>query len=243
MLLYYITDRRGFKGTEAQQRLALLDRIAAAARAGVDYIQLREKDLTARHLESLAREAVRAVRENSKGTGILINGRADVAISVAADGVHLPSGELPAAEIRALWAQSSKREPVIGVSAHSVSDVSYAEAHGANFVVLAPIFQKVIPEDVTQQDVTPENAAKNVTAVEGIGLAAFGVACTTSARPENTEAPQQRSFPVFALGGVTVANAWQCIRAGAAGVAGIRLFQQGDIRETVRALRQLRSSA
>ena len=63
MLLYYITDRTAFAGNEAERRSALLRRIAEAARAGADYIQLREKDLPARELERLAHEAVRAVRE------------------------------------------------------------------------------------------------------------------------------------------------------------------------------------
>ncbi len=58
MLLYYITDRNGFAGTESERRTALLRRIAEAARAGVDYIQLREKDLAHGPLELLAREAL-----------------------------------------------------------------------------------------------------------------------------------------------------------------------------------------
>ena len=65
MLLYYITDRKGFAGSAADQRTALLRRIADAAGAGIDYIQLREKDLGSRELERLAHEAVRAVRDNS----------------------------------------------------------------------------------------------------------------------------------------------------------------------------------
>ena len=57
-LLYYITDRTAFAGDEPTRRRRLLEKISEAARAGVDYIQLREKDLPARELESLAREAV-----------------------------------------------------------------------------------------------------------------------------------------------------------------------------------------
>ena len=67
MLLYYITDRKGFAGTDAQQRAALLRRIAEAARAGVDYIQLREKDLDSTDLELLAREALHVIQESSGG--------------------------------------------------------------------------------------------------------------------------------------------------------------------------------
>ena len=103
MLLYYITDRKGFAGTESDQRSALLRRIAEAAHTGVDYIQLREKDLSTEELQQLAREAVNAVRANSATTKLLINSHADTAIVVGADGVHLPAGFPPADEIRDQW--------------------------------------------------------------------------------------------------------------------------------------------
>lgn len=224
MLLYYITDRKGFPGSDAQQRAALLQRIAEAARAGVDYIQLREKDLSSRDLECLARDAVRAVRENSSTTKLLINGRADVALACGADGVHLPAGELPASEIRALWRRCSGREPLIGVSAHSPADVHDAEANGASFAVLAPIFEKVQTE------------------VKGIGLDVLRLACARTLKLNNLDAPYQDSFVALALGGVTLTNASACLEAGAAGVAGIRLFQNGDIFDTVRRLRALAHS-
>jgi thiamine-phosphate pyrophosphorylase len=227
MLLYYITDRTQFPGNDADQRAALLLRIGGAARAGVDYIQLREKDLAPREVERLARDAVRAVRENSSTTKLLINARTDIALACDADGVHLPgvhlpSDDLPASEVRSLWMKCANREPVIGVSAHSVADVRYAEAHGATFAVLAPIFEKV-------QATTP-----------GIGLAALRAASAALAAPADVEASYRGGFCVLALGGVTQANAEACARAGAAGVAGIRLFQSGDVGETVLNLRDLR---
>jgi thiamine-phosphate pyrophosphorylase len=221
MLLYYITDRRGFPGNEAEQRSALLRRIAEAARAGVDYIQLREKDLPPRELEHLGREAMSAVRENSAGTKLLINGRTDIAIACAADGVHLPDGDLPASEIRALWMKCGDRDPVIGVSAHTVDQVRYAEAHGANFAVLAPIFEKV-----------QTNAG-------GVGLSVLRAASLPMAPPGNVEAPYAGGFPVLALGGVNLENATACLQSGSAGIAGIRLFQLGDVAETARRLREM----
>jgi len=211
VLLYYITDRKGFPGSESEQRAALLRRIADAARVGVDYIQLREKDLATDELQRLAREAVIAVRENSTTTKLLINSRADIAIEVGADGVHLAAGSPPASEVRASWLNSSDREPLIGVSAHSVEDVLQAQTQGANFAVLAPIFEKA------------------AIGGSGIGLDALRLACL-------------HGFQVLALGGVTLANARSCLAAGAAGLAGIRLFQQGDIAETVRQLRDLATS-
>jgi thiamine-phosphate pyrophosphorylase len=221
MLLYYITDRKQFEGSDADQNSALLRKIGEAARARVDYIQLREKDLISRDMERLAREAVRAVRENSNTTKLLINGRSDVALACDADGVHLPGGDLPASEVRALWMKCSGREPVIGVSAHYLADVRYAEAHGANFAVLAPVFEKV-------------QAAK-----PGIGLAALCEACAAVAAPGHVEAPYKGGFAVLALGGVTRSNAADCLHAGATGIAGIRLFQSGDVFETIRKLRKL----
>ncbi len=208
MLLYYITDRKSFGVTDAQQRQALLRRIAEAARAGVDWIQLREKDLSSRELERLAGEAVRTVRGASPTTKLLINARTDVALAVDADGVHLPGGEVAASEVRALWKRYDHRGPLIGVSAHSVADVRDARAQRADFAVLAPIFEKV-------QTGTP-----------GLGLPALRAACAEANR-----------FPVLALGGATLENARSCVEVGAAGVAGIRLFQQGDVFETVRRLR------
>ncbi len=216
MLLYYITDRRALAGSGTAQRTALLRRIAEAARAGVDYIQLREKDLGSRDLECLAGEAILAVRDNSAVTRLLINSRTDIALACGADGVHLASNELPAFEIRALWSRGSDREPIIGVSAHSLADVLRAKSEGADFAVLAPIFEKL------------------QTGAKGIGLDALREAC--SALPSSSSS---KRFAVLALGGVSLANARECLRAGADGVAGIRLFQGGNLKETVKQLRRL----
>ena len=214
MLLYYITDRKGFAGAESDQRAALLRCIAEAARAGVDYIQLREKDLGTAELEQLTREAVSAVRESSATTRLLINRRADTALAVGADGVHLPAGSATPNDIKAAWIKSKQREPLIGVSAHSVGDVERAASNGADFAVLAPVFEKA------------------GFGAKGMGVEVLRQVCEFSSNWQNC-------FPVLALGGVTLANARACLDAGAAGVAGIRLFQQGDVAETVIKLRAM----
>jgi thiamine-phosphate pyrophosphorylase len=221
MLLYYITDRKGFPVPATQQIDALLRRIGEAARAGVDYIQLREKDLPTRELEALASKALRGVRDNSPTTKLLINSRADIALATGADGVHLPEGDLAVAEVRALWMQCSNQQPLIGVSAHTAADVRRARSDGADLAVLAPIFEKV------------------QTGARGIGLDALREACALVRAQGATESSPQRGFAVLALGGVTVGNAGACLEAGAAGVAGIRLFQQGDVFDTVRRLREI----
>ena len=211
LLLCYITDRKQFPGSEKEQTGQLLAKVSECASAGVDYIQLREKDLSPRELEKLALQAMAALPADS-GSRLLINSRIDVALACGANGVHLPASDLSASEARALWGRASQRACVIGVSAHSVEEVALAESHGADFAVFAPVFEKA---GATNPD----------------GLKQFQQVC----RRVNTAVP---AMPVLALGGVTVQNAQRCVAAGAAGVAGIRLFQDMNAFTVVAALRE-----
>jgi len=102
-LLYYITDRTQFPGSEGERRQHLLVAIAEAARSRVDFIQLREKDLSARELQTLASEALRVIRKSSSAdagpaTRLLINSRLDVCLAVGASGVHFRSDDISIAE-------------------------------------------------------------------------------------------------------------------------------------------------
>src|ERR1700722_2581775 len=141
-VLYYITDRKAFPGDEHARRPRLLDKIAEAASQGVDYIQLREKDLSTRELESLAREAMQIIGEKRKlatdrwpsATALLINSRPDVAQATSAAGVHLPANEISPQEVRAAWkcgagtlaCEISPRDPLIAASCHSPQEVAQA---------------------------------------------------------------------------------------------------------------------
>jgi thiamine-phosphate pyrophosphorylase len=212
LLLYYITDRTQFPGDENTRRRALLDKVAEAATSGVDYIQVREKDLSGRELESLANAAVRIVHPNSRSTPttrLLINSRVDVAIACGADGVHLRSEDISPHDVRKVWNARMSEAPVIGVSCHTVGDVARAAAVGADLAVFAPVFEK---RDMPNTPAT--------------GLSALREAC-------------QQKIPVLALGGVNLENARSCIEAGAAGIAGIRLFQAGNLTDVVRQLRSI----
>ncbi len=219
MLLYYITDRRQLAHDEPTRRQRLLDKIAEAAHAGVDYIQLRERDLSIRELESLAIEAVARVSNTS--TKLLINSRSDVALAASAAGVHLRSNDIAASEARAIWAKSSgKTDCVIAASCHSLKDVLSAEGQGADFVVFGPIFGKL-------GSTRPP-----------LGVNAIAEVVHRGSPPDKkVEAGQSLRMPVIALGAVTLENARACADAGSAGVAGIRLFQENDIIALVKALR------
>ena len=218
-ILCYITDRSAFSGDEGSRRRHLLEKIREATRAGVDYIQLREKDLSTRELESLARDAMDAIRECSelrtenreRRTALLINSRTDVALAVQADGVHLRSADISPRDARAVWKcgagaarEVSPPDPLIGVSCHSPAEVAMAAASNADFATFAPVFEK---KDAPSA-----------------GLDLLHEAC-------------RANIPVLALGGVTLANAHSCLAVGAAGIAAIRLFQENDIATVVKQLR------
>jgi thiamine-phosphate pyrophosphorylase len=209
--LYYITDRRQFPGDDHQRERLLVAKIAECAAAGVEYIQLREKDLERRALEELVRKAMGVL--GGSQTRLLINSRTDVALACGAHGVHLPANDLAASEVRAIFARAGKSEPVIVVSTHSATEVASAEAHGASFAVFGPVFEKT-------------GSANRE------GLEQLRRIC------HRTEAAQP-AMPVWALGGITLENAQQCIAAGAAGIAAIRLFQENDVHALVKKLRSL----
>ncbi len=223
MLLYYITDRTQLPGDEASRRSALLAKVSECARAGVDYIQLREKDLSGRELEKLARLVVAEIRSAGRRTRLLINSRMDVAIACGADGVHLRSGDEDPnpGDARAVFASAGMARPVIAASCHSEKEVAAAESHGADFVVFGPIFEK---------------AGTSVGELQELRR----ICATVSAADEKTEAVARVRLPVLALGGVTLENAAECVRAGAAGVAGIRLFQQNEVAAMVSKLRAVK---
>ena len=140
MRLLYITDRKQFPGDEKARERALLAKIAEATRCGIDFIQLREKDLSARDLETLARLAT----ENQKPTtALLINSRSDIALACGAAGVHLPANDLSPSVVRKIWAKAGHpTRPLITISCHSADDVARAASEGADFAVFAPVFGK-----------------------------------------------------------------------------------------------------
>jgi thiamine-phosphate pyrophosphorylase len=171
------------------KRYCITDSAEVAARAagdGVEMIQIRAKELSARELSNLV-GAVMRVAQRSK---VLVNTRTDVALACGAHGVHLPAGSMSPATIRRIAPAGF----LIGVSCHSIDELRAAEREGADFAVYGPVFPS------PTKSLSP------------IGIQAF------------REAAASVRLPVYALGGVTAVNAPACIEAGAAGIAGISLF-------------------
>ena len=210
MLLYYITDRRLFSGDEAERRERLLAKIAEAAGSGIEYVQLREKDLSGREFECLARGVMERIRASGSKTQLLINSRTDIALAVGADGVHLRASDISPKDVRTIWREANgAKDPVVAVSCHTEAEVIAAKQSGADFVVFGPVFEK-----------------SELAEIHVAGLQGLRSAC-------------RHNIPVLALGGVTLTNAHSCVEAGAAGIAGIRLFQKNEIEEMVKTLRDV----
>lgn len=158
--------------------------MAIADARAADWIQVREKDLSARDLYALCLDLVEIARP--AGIRVLVNERADVARAAGADGVHFPSNALEPWRVGGFC----------GVSCHSEAELMAAQAEGASYAVLGPVFAPG-SKDYRGPVMGLEEFARLVRLVR---------------------------IPVFALGGVTAASAKSCLEAGAAGVAGISLF-------------------
>jgi thiamine-phosphate pyrophosphorylase len=150
MIRCYVTDRR--QGDVMQYARRSID-------LGVDYIQIREKDLPTTELLDL----VVGIRDLAAGTAtrVLVNDRLDVALAAQVDGVHLPAYGLPAIEVR-------PRVRVLGVSTHSIPEAIAAEQAQADFVIFGPIF------DTPGKHAVGLDALRSVTAAVHISVIAIG---------------------------------------------------------------------
>jgi thiamine-phosphate pyrophosphorylase len=123
-MICLVTDRR---------RRAPVEQASEAAAAGVDVIQIRERDLEARELSELTVAVVRATRGSP--TRVVVNDRLDVALACGADGVHLRGDSMPASLVRAM----TPRGFLIGCSVHGVAE-AVAAARAADYLLAGTVF-------------------------------------------------------------------------------------------------------
>jgi len=218
-ILCYVTDRRSLDLPAAQDDLQrFVHKVEAVASAGVDWIQIREKDLSARDLTWLTRQILSFVRRGHDPTDtnhrsrIIVNDRLDVALAERADGVHLAENSVPVTDTKRLAAMRGVSDDfLVGVSCHSLEAAKLAEREGADYLFFGPIFA------------TPAKVRFG----EPQGLEQLAVVCDSV------------SVPLVAIGGITLDTASACVAAGAAGIAAIRLFQESrNLHATIAALRR-----
>jgi thiamine-phosphate pyrophosphorylase len=128
VIVCYVTDRRRFDGSIR----ALLTHVGEAVRAGVDWIQIRERDLEARQLAEFVSDAV-ALTAGSRSR-IIVNDRLDIALACGAGGVHLRSDSIGVSEARRL-------APVgflVGRSVHNLTELK--PAAGADYLIAGSVF-------------------------------------------------------------------------------------------------------
>ena len=175
----------------------LHDAIVRAAESGASWIQIRDKDLPARALLDLARFAVAETRAD--GARVLVNDRLDVALAANAAGAHLGENSVPVEAVNEWRREAGRTDFLVGVSCHSLASARAAERGGADYIFFGPVFA------------TPSKAS-------------FGP-------PQGIERLREvcasLKIPVLAIGGIDWENARECMEAGAAGIAAIRLFQDG----------------
>ena len=219
-VLCYVTDRLILPDEHPAGAFeSLLRKIERAAAAGVDWIQIREKDLSGSDCATLTSKALqlasKATAAGENPARMLVNDRLDVALSEHAAGVHLGGRGLPLADARRLAdSHSTGKDFLIGVSCHSMEEARSAESGGADYIFFGPVFA------------TPSKAAYG----SPQGLARLAEVCRTV------------SLPVLAIGGVTEENTGSCLAAGASGIAAIRLFQDArDVASLVPRLRTQRA--
>lgn len=238
-IVCYVTDRRSLRArpesssngpaaspqeNEEVLRFRTLGRtILSSIASGIDWIQIREKDAPAGLLHAVAAGAASPLpmlaasssSSNNPTTKIIVNDRLDIALAARTGGVHLGETSIPLAQACA-WLRKPKNtrkvpeDFLVGVSCHSLEAALAAERDGASYIFFGPVF------------FTPSKAALG--SPQGL--------------ERLTEVCRAVRIPVLAIGGITLENAWQCISAGARGIAAIRLFQEAaNLRETIAKLR------
>ncbi len=194
-LRYLITDGSLTPSNFKSKSLELKELLERAVAAGVEMVQIREKNITARQLFELTSSVTRIPRlfapeGRDVDTKVLVNDRADIAAAAGADGVHLTTSSLTVNTIRSAFGP----DMIVGVSTHEMEEVLGAKGAGADFAVFGPIFE------------TPGK--------EGMkGIEELKRVCGAAG-----------AFPVIALGGIDETNFMKAVDAGAAGYAAIRMF-------------------
>jgi thiamine-phosphate pyrophosphorylase len=177
--LYLVTDRDLSLGRSN------LEVIQAAVRGGVTLVQLREKEATTKEFyqEGLKIRAYLKARD----IPLIINDRIDMALALDAEGVHLGQEDMPIDAARKILGP----QKIIGASVSTPEEAKIAEALGADYLGLSPIFVTETKPELIQH-----------LGIKGIPLLKEAV-----------------KIPVVGIGSMSESNAYEAVKAGLDGVA------------------------
>jgi thiamine-phosphate pyrophosphorylase len=205
-----VTDRRRVAPAGATDDAAAR-RVVAQARfaveAGVDLLQIRERDLEAAALAALVRAVVTVTRGSR--TRVVVNDRVDVALACGADGVHLRGDSMPPTAIRRL----APSPFLIGRSVHGVADLD--GARGADYLIAGSVFASASkPADHRLLGVAGLRAVAAAAAVPVLAIGGITV---------------ERVAEVAAAGAAGIAAIGLFVRGGDAAAGGRRACALADI--------------
>ena len=192
--LYVITDERYHPGR------SMLEVIEAALMGGADVVQLRDKRATKKELYQKAVELRQLTARYGKL--FIVNDNPDIALAVDADGVHLGQDDMPLAAARRIMG-----DRIIGISTHSLEQARRAEAEGADYIGVGPVFATQTKENATP--VTVELVRQVAGAIR---------------------------IPFVAIGGIKLHNVDQVLEAGARRICAVsEIVGNADVRGTCQA--------
>jgi thiamine-phosphate pyrophosphorylase len=198
--LYFVTDAFPAPRDVTRGDEAVFDTVVQAMEGGVRLVQYRDKTATRRQMYDRAMRLRRLTQTH--GAILIVNDQIDLACAVGADGVHLGQDDLPVFAARKMMGQRA----IVGVSTHGVAEAERAEADGADYIGLGPIF---------------------ATTTKITGRAPIGVTMIAEVR-------KRVRLPIYAIGGIHLSEAETVIASGATGVAVISALScEGIVRGTV----------
>ncbi|MCS6920209.1 MAG: thiamine phosphate synthase [Fimbriimonadales bacterium] len=173
---------------------------------GARILQLRDKHASTRQLVHIGRELRSLTRQY--GATLIVNDRLDVALAIEADGVHLGQDDMPLPLARKITDENF----LIGISAETLDEARQAEAEGANYLGVGPMFATA-----TKPDAGAPVGPARLRAIK-----------------------QAVAIPVFGIGGITLENAGAVLEAGADGICVISaIVGAADPQEATRRFLQM----
>ncbi len=194
---YFITD-------SGLSRAGNISDVKQAIACGVEVVQYRNKNGETREMY----EEALMLKEICRDAVFLINDRIDIALAVDADGVHLGQSDMPYAVARKMLGP----EKIIGITVHNLAEALEAQALGADYMGVSPIYQTA----------TKSDAGKPA----GIALI--------------EEIRARVRIPLIAIGGINLANAPEVVKAGADGLCAISaVVAKDNVSEAIKKFQEL----